>query len=84
MNQAQDQIKAVIEQLESLQQEEGVPKNVKTEIQSIIHTLREPGEASMHINKCLDKLDHLSQETTLEAFIRPQIWNIASMLEKIQ
>ena len=60
-----------------------IPKNIKIKIKSIINILKGDIELSIKINKALNELDEISNDANLEPYTRTQIWNIVSILEKI-
>lgn len=73
----------VISMLSSLEKDEGVPKNVKSKILSIIETLKESTDLSIRVNKSLSELDEIAEDVNVPTFIRTQVWNITSLFEKI-
>jgi len=72
-----------IEQLQELEEDINIPKNIKTKIKSIIGILKEDIELSIKVNKALNELDEISNDPNLEPYTRTQIWNIVSILEKV-
>ena len=72
-----------IEALNELEADINIPKNIKTKLQEIIDILEEDTELSIKISKELNELDEISNDANLEPFTRTQIWNIVSMLEKV-
>ena len=79
----QKQCEEIIQALNTLKEDDGVPKNVRTRIDSIIDALREDTDISMKVGNSLHNLDDISEDLNLPAFIRTQVWNISSMLEKL-
>jgi len=77
------QCEDVISALTALKEDDGVPKNVRIKIDSIIHNLSDGSDLSMKVGKSLHNLDEISEDLNLPAFIRTQIWNVSSMLEKL-
>jgi uncharacterized protein (UPF0147 family) len=69
--------------LGELCEDNAVPRNVKAKFQKIIVLLKEPSTLSMKINQALHELDDVNDDTNLEPYIRTQIWNVSSMLEKV-
>lgn len=80
---AEENVQDVIDMLTALQADEGVPKKVKDILGELIQTLKGDGELSMKINKCLDELDQLADDINMQPFVRTQIWNASSLLEKM-
>ena len=72
-----------IEQLQELEEDTNIPKNIKIKIKRISDILKEDVEISIKINKALNELDEISSDPNLESYTRTQIWNIVSILEKI-
>ena len=78
-----DTLEEVVEILDQIAHDDGVPKKVKEKIELLIETLKEAGETRLKVNKCLDELDQIAEDVNLQTFIRTQIWNASSMLEKM-
>ena len=76
-------VTAIIASISELQEDSTVPKNVKEKVQQIIHALKdEKAELSMRVDKALQILDDVAEDSNLQSYTRTQIWNIVSMLEK--
>ncbi|MBL7054895.1 UPF0147 family protein [Candidatus Woesearchaeota archaeon] len=72
-----------IEILTELEGDVTVPKNVRSIIKSIIKNLKEEAEISTKVSKALNDLDEIADDVNLQAYTRTQIWNVVSLLEKI-
>ena len=81
--QVKEQLAEIIQALTALKEDEGVPKNVRIKIDTIIHELNENSELSLKVGKSLHSLDEISEDLNIPSFIRTQIWNISSMFEKL-
>jgi len=77
------EMEGVVNSLSEIQADVTVPKNVRTQIQSIVSTLKEDSELSIRVNKALNDLDEIVNDVNLQPYTRTQIWNIMSMLEKL-
>ncbi len=77
------QINDIVEILEELLNEGAVPKNVKDKITVTVNALRDKTEVSIRINKALNELEEVADDPNLQTYTRTQIWNIVSLLEKI-
>ena len=77
------QISEVIEFLSSLQEDSGVPKNIKSKIQEIIKSLEDSSDLSIKINKALTELEGIAEDTNMQSYTRTQVWNVISLLEKL-
>ena len=79
------QLKEIIEILEELEEDMTVPRNVKDKIKTTIEILKEKTEdLKISINKALHELDEIADDANLQPYTRTQIWNIVSLLEKIE
>lgn len=78
------EVDTVINSLNEIGADASVPKNVRTKIEAIIGTLKEDTELPIKVNKALNELDELVSDVNLQAYTRTQIWNIMSVLEKLQ
>ena len=74
----------VLESLEELQNDNTVPKNIKSKIGNIISTLNENNETSIKVNKALDEFDEIVSDINLEPHTRTQIWGVVSALESCE
>jgi uncharacterized protein (UPF0147 family) len=81
--QIKEQCEEIIQALTNLKEDEGVPKNVRSKIDAIISNLKDESDLSMKISKSLHNLDEISEDLNIPPFIRTQIWNVSSMLEKL-
>ena len=79
----QEQLNSILEVLKELSEDSTVPKNVKAKVLEVIDILKSSEELSLKISKALQELEEISDDNNLQSFTRTQIWNITSMLEKI-
>jgi uncharacterized protein (UPF0147 family) len=80
-----DKLHNIIEALQDLVSDSTVPRNIKSKVEGVILILKDENErdTNIRINKALGELDEISDDTNIQAYTRTQIWNIASMLERI-
>ena len=86
MNNMAEQISELgnlINNLNEVQNDVTVPRNVRTKIEYITITLKENMELSIKVNKALNELDSIASDVNLQSYTRTQIWNIMSALEKL-
>ena len=86
MNKMAEQIsdvQTVVNSLNEIQEDASVPRNVRTQVQEVISTLKDDTEVSIKVNKALNKLDEIASDVNLQAYTRTQIWNVMSVLEKL-
>lgn len=79
----EEQVKDIIEQLSDLLEDNTVPRNVKSKVQTIINYLNESADLSLKVNKALNILDEISDDNNIQPYTRTQIWNFVSMLEAL-
>ena len=72
----------VVEALVILKNDQGVPKNIKARIAELLDELKVNHDDSMMVNKLLSELEDISNDINLQPFVRTQIFNISSMLER--
>jgi len=80
----EEKIKEIIDALSELSNDLAVPKNIKNKINQMIEILENDSDLSIRVNKVLNGLDEISDDTNMQAYTRIQILNIASLLETIQ
>lgn len=81
---AEEQITQITETLKELLEDSTVPKNVKIKLEGVVKSLNEDKEVSIRVNEALSHLDEIADDINLQPFTRTQIWNIVSILEKVQ
>jgi len=77
------QLAGIMESLSEVQEDSTVPRNVRTKIDTMIKTLQEKTEISIKVNKVMGELGEISNDVNLQSYTRTQIWNVMSILEKI-
>ena len=77
------EVQEAIKILEELESDSSVPRNVRNRIKNTIESLKEKTDLKIRVNKALYELDEIADDPNLEAYTRTQIWNIASLLEKV-
>ncbi len=84
MNSEVDTLNGIIEAMSDLQEDNTLPKNIKSKLQTIGEMLKQETEDQrMVINKALDQLSELSEDVNIQPYTRTQLWNIVSMLESL-
>lgn len=76
-----DKIAELIECLTQIEEDSSLPRNIKEKVRSAIEALKEDKEFKIKANKALQHLDDISDNPSIPSYIRPQIWNVVSMLE---
>jgi uncharacterized protein (UPF0147 family) len=81
----EEQVLEIIRVMEELREDSTVPRNVKTKLETSIGVLKNKGnELRLRIDKVLQELDEVANDTNAQSYTRSQIWNIVSMLESIE
>ena len=71
----------VLDSLEMLKEDVGIPKNLKLKINNIIQILNNKEESEeTRAHKCCSILDEISEDNSLQPFVRTQIYQIVSLL----
>ena len=78
------EIEGVITTLSEIKEDATVPKIVKAKMQEIIGTLEEDTILSIKVNKALNNMEEIAADVNLQPYTRTQIWNVISILEKLQ
>jgi uncharacterized protein (UPF0147 family) len=80
----EEQLKEVIEILLQIESDFSIPKNIRSKIKSAISALKENElSVGVRINKSLQELDALGEESNIPSFTRTQIWHVVSSLESL-
>lgn len=79
-----EKINDLLESLSELTNDSTIPKNIREKIRKVIGHLSEKIELSLRIDKALNKLEEVSDDSNIQSYTRTQIWNIISALEMIK
>ena len=71
----------VIAAIKELLEEQSLSKAVRTRLEDIVTILEGPGDAKLKASKALSELEELSDNSSLQGYVRAQLWNISSLLE---
>jgi len=74
---------AVIEMLEEILNDRGVPRNIKSSLEDSIRILNGTGAEEEKIAHVTSMLDDASTDPNVSAHTRTRIWNVVSTLEEI-
>lgn len=77
----EDKVADLIGCLTQIEDDAALPRNIKQKIRNAINALGEEKEFKIKANKALRELDDVSDSPNVPSYIRPQIWNVVSMLE---
>lgn len=78
-------VEPIIQALEQIMQDRGVPKNIKISCEECVRSLKDDKEdLSVRLNTCISLLDEVSNDPNIPMHTRTFVWNIVSMLEAVQ
>ncbi len=78
-----EELSQIIEYLEELKEDNTISKNMRAKISVIMNILNGDDELSLRINKAMQNLDEISEDSAIHSYTRTQIWNIVTMLESM-
>jgi len=65
-----------------MQEDSTIPKNVRERLKEIFDILEADGDASVQVDKAIQVLDDINDDSNLQSYTRTQVWQIVSLLEK--
>ncbi len=78
------EVKEIVDALSEISEDNTVPKNVKAKIDAVVKILNDDSiELSVRVNKALNEFEEIADDSNTQAYTRTQIWNIVSLLEKL-
>ncbi len=79
-----DVFNQVIEVINRIKEDKSVPKNILTKLDKMIEILNDDKvDVYIRIDKVLEDLEEISEDSNLQPYIRTQLWNITSLLESV-
>ena len=80
----EEQLKEVMDILLQIESDFSIPKNIRFRIKNAISALKEDQiSVNLRVNKSLQELDALDEESNIPSFTRTQIWHVVSSLESL-
>ncbi|MAG47042.1 hypothetical protein CL617_00415 [archaeon] len=79
-----DEIKGIISTLETIKEDDAVPKNIRSKINSTLTSLNEKAEINLTVDRVIEELDEVSNDANLPPYTRIEIMNVISVLGGIQ
>jgi len=74
---------SIITAIENLLSDKLLPKSVVTKLKLSLNILKSDDETQLKINRVQDILNEITEDSNLPAFVKTQIWNLASLLETV-
>ena len=80
---SEEKIIILLSVLSQIENDDSVPKNVKTRIKNAIGALSEKDKCvEVRIDKALEELSEVDNDQNISPYTRTQIWNVVSALEE--
>jgi len=77
-------LKEVIEIIHQVKDDKSVPKNIISKLNEILDIINEDQpDLYIKIDKILQQLEEISEDSNLQPFIRTRLWNMTSLLESL-
>lgn len=76
-----EKLKQIAELLVQIGEDRTVPKNIREAAQQAKESLESKEEQIMKVDKAIQILDDISDDSNMPAYTRTQIWSIVSLLE---
>ena len=68
-----------------IEEDQAVPKSVKIKLKNAAAILEEEDkDMAVRINKALEELDELCEDSNIQAYIKTELWNLVSLLESLK
>ncbi|MBU0758492.1 MAG: UPF0147 family protein [Nanoarchaeota archaeon] len=78
-----ENIDSIVDVLNELIEDVTIPRNIKSKLSIIVTILTDKTDLFLRINKALNELDEISNDSNMQPYTRTQLWNVVSMLEAI-
>ena len=75
-------IAQVLNALQELLEDTGLPKNARQKIERIMRELSK-GKSNMEISKAIQELEEIGEDMNLQSYTRTQLFNLVSLLESV-
>ncbi len=80
-----EKVNSVINLLNQLLEDKGVPKNIKEGIENALKSLKdESRDLAVRIDAAIQYLEDVSDDPNIPMYTRTQIWNVITLLEMIE
>jgi len=76
-------IENLIEFLQEVSEEEGMPRNVKLQIAGIVDILKGDAETTVKVHEATQILEELNEDSNIESHVRTQLYSIVPLLENL-
>jgi uncharacterized protein (UPF0147 family) len=73
----------IIDAIREAQDDSSLPRAARQKLDEIVEILQGPGDVRLKVSKALAELEELSENSSVPSYVRPQLWNIASQLERV-
>jgi len=73
----------ILAALSELQEDDTVPKNIKSRLNEVCNALQTEDDLKLRVDKALQLLDEIADDSNVKPYTRSQLWNVVSMLESV-
>jgi uncharacterized protein (UPF0147 family) len=79
------EVQGVIETIKEMLDDPTLQKNIKQKLERVIAELNTADKKTLKlkVDKCIDELEEVSNDSNTQSFVRTQVWGIVSMLESL-
>ena len=78
----QDSVNNIVAMLSQIEEDDSVPKNIRSKIKLTRTRLMDNAiETEIKCDRSIQELDDIAKDPAMPGYVRPQIWNILSILE---
>lgn len=78
-----DKISLISKTLSELMDDPSISKSLKRSLENVINILKNNDDIKIKCNKALQELEGVSDDISIDSYMRTQIWNIVSLLEEV-
>lgn len=78
-----NKMETILNMLLEISEDSLTPKSIKEKLNVVSSILKQETDCSVKVNKALHELDDVVNDNNMDQFTRTQIWNVVSLLEKV-
>ncbi|MDO8556655.1 MAG: UPF0147 family protein [Nanoarchaeota archaeon] len=80
------EITQIFEVLTQIHEDDTIPRNIRAKIKNTAILLQQNGTQTntLHVDKIIQELDELGNDSNMPMYTRTQIWEIISSLESVK
>ena len=76
----------VIDTIREVLDDPALQKNIKHKLEKVVEELSSADKSNVRlkVDKCINEMEEISNDSNIQSFVRTQVWGIVSMLESIE